>query len=446
MVPYMTSALNQQLVAAIWAPHAWLAHGWQANVLLRIDANGCWSEVTSDIAKPPADAKVLTGPLLPGFVNAHSHAFQRAFAGLAERRETQTDTFWSWREHMYQVARAMTPEQLRSIAIQLYGELLQGGYTQVCEFHYLQNDPSGKPYNDPLEMTWALVDAAETVGIGITILPTLYERAGFTTSDVNSEQRRFRSTAESVWDACQYINCARRPLVNAGIAAHSLRGVTPNGLRKLQELINQWQGPIHIHVAEQVGEVKDCIAATGKRPISWLAENGLLDHRWNLVHATHTTPEEIEAIAESGATLILCPSTEANLGDGIPDVVGFLEQGIPMAIGSDSHVTRDWREELRWLEYAQRLQKRARNVCAAPQMGWSSTAEHLFTNMLAGGGAACGHDPWGLKIGARADALVVNSSNVKGTELPLKSLLDSLVFSSPSVPWKATMVAGEWRK
>lgn len=428
----------------LWAPLAWLPGGWQADVLLTIGADGCWSSVQPGVAGAPAGAQVLAGPVLPGLVNAHSHAFQRAFAGLAERREADADDFWSWRDRMYRVAGRITPDQLRAIAAQLYLELLQGGYTQVCEFHYLQHAPDGQPYADPLTLGWALADAAQAAGIGLTLMPALYERAGFAQATLRDDQRRFATTADSVWAGAQAITRSGRPGLAAGLVVHSLRAAAPASLHRLQALAEGFSGPIHIHVAEQTAEVADCQQATGARPIEWLAREGLLDARWQLVHATHTVPSEIDTVARSGAGVVICPSTEANLGDGLCDLPGWLAAGVPLAIGSDSHVTRDWREELRWLDYGQRLALRQRNVSAAPGAGEPSTAQRLWARALAAGGTAAGQACWGLRPGARADVLVADAQDPALLGLPPERSLDALVFSSPARPWRDVMVAGRW--
>ena len=429
--------------ALLWAPFAWTPGGWREHVMLRVGGDGRWAEVRPDVATPPGGALVLQGPLLPGLVDAHSHAFQRAFAGRAERRESHADDFWSWRDRMYRVALRISPAQLRAIAAQLYAELLKGGYTQVCEFHYLQHDVDGQPYSDPLEMSWALADAAAETGIGLTLLPVLYERAGFS-SALREDQRRFKASAESVWRAATEIAAIRRPLVNAGLAIHSLRAALPASIGELRRRAEGFAGPIHIHVAEQTAEVEDCLRSTAARPIEWLAKEGLLDARWQLVHATHTVRSEIDAVAKSGAGVVLCPSTEANLGDGHADLPGWLDAGVPMTIGSDSHVTRDWREELRWLDYGQRLLLRQRNVSAAPQTGIPSTAERLFSRVLAGSAVAAGEPSWGLVAGSRADALVVDAREDSLLGLAPGLTLDALLFSSPGRPWRDVMVAGHW--
>jgi formimidoylglutamate deiminase len=410
---------------------------WREAVLLRADAQGCSAEVRCNTAPPPGATR-LPGPALPGLVDAHSHAFQRAFAGLAERRTGPHDDFWSWRDRMYGVALRITPAQLRAIAAHLYVELLAGGYTQVCEFHYLQHDHDGGRYADPAAMSHALADAADEVGIGLTLLPVLYERAGFTAPELRPDQRRF---ATGVADVLALQHAVQRPLVNAGVAVHSLRAARPESIVTLAEAS---VGPLHIHVAEQTAEVDDCLAATGCRPIEWLARHVPLDRRWQLVHATHSVPSEIEAVAARGAGVVLCPGTEANLGDGLADLPGWLAAGVPLALGSDSQVTRAWPEELRWLECGQRLGLRRRNVSAAPGTE-PSTAARLFERVSGGGAAAAGFARWGLQAGARADLLVVDPREAALRGLPADHLLDGLVFAAPARPFARVMVAGRWR-
>lgn len=429
------------MTESLWAPRAWIGGAWVAQVLLRVGADGRWAEVTAGVDAPPG-AEVLPGPVLPGLVDAHSHAFQRAFAGLAERREGAHDDFWSWRDRMYRVALAISPAQLRAVAAQLYRELLRGGYTQVCEFHYLQHAPDGRPYADPLEMSWALADAAADAGIGLTLLPVLYERAGFAQPALRDDQRRFRTDADGVHALARGVVAAGRSHVNAGVAVHSLRAAAPASIHRLRALADDLDGPIHVHVAEQTAEVDDCVAATGRRPVEWLAAEGVLDARWQLVHATHALPSEIEAVAATGAGIVICPTTEANLGDGVPDLPGWLAAGVPVAIGSDSHVGRDWREELRWLDYAQRLVRRQRNVSAAPKH--PSTAARLFDAALSAGATAAGFARWGLVAGARADLLLPDPADPVTAGLPAANGLDAMVFSGPARPFARTMVGGRW--
>ena len=425
-----------------WAPRAWLAGGWHERVLLRVDDQGCWAEISAGVALAPPGAQVLAGPVLPGLVDAHSHAFQRAMAGLAERREQGEDDFWSWRDRMYGVALRITPEQLRAVAAQLYVELLRGGYTQVCEFNYLQHRPDGAAYEDAMTLSWALADAAADAGLGLTLLPVLYERAGFAQPDLRDDQRRFASTPASVFALHRAAERGGRRHVNAGVAIHSLRAAAGESIRALLRLCEGVAGPIHIHVAEQTAEVADCLRATGARPIAWLAREGLLDARWQLVHATHALPAEIDAVARSGAGVVICPGTEANLGDGLTDLPGWLAGGVPLSLGSDSQVTRSWAEELRWLEYGQRLALRQRNVAAQPGAR-PATAARLFEAALAASAAPAGLARWGLERGARADFLVLDTKDASLLGIPVSHLLDALVFSSPGDAIRDVYVAGE---
>ena len=466
MAEHAASTRNS-VATCLWAQSAWLAGRWQDDVLLQVDAQGRWAEITPGVRTPPANATVLAGPVLPGLVNAHSHAFQRAFAGLAERRlpgrDGQPDDFWSWRDRMYGVALRIIPEQLRAVAAQLYVELLRGGYTQVCEFHYLHHAPDGSRYDDPACLSWALADAAEDAGIGLTVLPVLYERAGFAQESLRDDQRRFQGTPASVHDLYRAVQTAGRAHVNAGVAVHSLRAASPRSMLALMKLMGGDEVPIHIHVAEQTAEVDDCVAHTGARPIEWLAREMPLDARWQLVHATHALPAEIDAVAASGAGVVICPSTEANLGDGLPDLPRWLASGVPLTVGSDSQVCRDWTQELRWLEYGQRLLRRERNVSAAPfsaanvsaadvsaadasaakgSASQPATAARLFDRVLAGSGASAGMKRWGLVPGARADLLVVDADAAGLLGAPPSHTLDALVFATDAPAVRDVYVAG----
>ena len=426
-----------------WAPQAWIAGAWHAGVCLEADATGHWHQVQRGVAQAPADATVLPGPVLPGLVNAHSHAFQRAFAGLAERRTTEADDFWSWRDRMYGVALRVTPDQMQAIAAQLYVEMLQGGYTQVCEFHYLHHQADGSAYADPATMAWALADAAHNAGLGLTLLPVLYERAGFDKPALRDDQRRFAGTPAFIADLQKTFAAAQRPLCNAGVAIHSLRAASAESIRALLAAVGTQDMPVHIHVAEQMQEVNDCLASTGQRPLQWLVEQGLLDRRWHLVHATHATGAEIAGVAHRGASIVICPSTEANLGDGLTDVAGWLNAAVPMALGSDSHVARHWPEELRWLEYGQRLQLQRRNVTAAPTRFAGSTAERLFDAALTAGGHAAGQAAWGFRAGARADLLVLDTQAAGLLGVPSSHCLDALVFATDGPVFRDVYVAGQ---
>ncbi|HSW23731.1 MAG TPA: formimidoylglutamate deiminase [Burkholderiaceae bacterium] len=427
----------------LWAPRAWVQGRWRESVRLEVAADGTWADVVPDAPRTP-DVTALPGPALPGMVNAHSHAFQRAFVGLAERRDGEHDDFWSWRDRMYGVALTITPERLREVAAHLYAELLRGGYTQVCEFHYLHHAPDGSRYADPLAMSRALVEAARDTGIGLTVLPVLYERAGFGAAALRHDQRRFATTPGDVLALRDAVRALAAPRVSAGVAIHSLRAAKASSIIELAQRTAGDAAPIHIHIAEQTGEVDDCVAASGLRPIHWLARHVPLDSRWQLVHATHAEPAEIHAVAAAGAGVVLCPTTEANLGDGLPDLPRWLTAAVPLSVGSDSQMTRDWREEIRLLEYGQRLSLRRRNVAAAPEAGEPSCATRLFERLLAGGAAAAGFGALGLRRGARADLVVVDAADPALLDRGSESLLDTLVFSSPTRAFAGVMAAGEW--
>ena len=438
-----------------WAPLAWLGErgekkggDWAENVLMTVAADGTWHAITPGTARIDAPgATVLAGPVLPGVVNAHSHAFQRAIAGLTETSGGQDDDFWSWRDRMYRAALRITPEQLQAIATQLYTELLQGGYTQVCEFHYLHNDTDGQPYADPLELSMALVRAAQATGMGLTLLPTLYMRSGFGATGLRQDQRRFAGTPERVPRMAEAINALKLPHINAGVALHSLRAVDEGALKEVAAAAQHAHWPVHIHIAEQVQEVNDCIAHTGQRPIEWLVHTlagttAPVDARWNLVHATHTTTQELSDLKASGAAIVICPSTEANLGDGVFDFPGWAGQGGNWSIGSDSHVTRSLVEELRLLEYSQRFARRQRNM-AARLAGVDSTAAALLDGASLGGAGATGLGIGGIAVGQRADLWVMDGDAPALAGMPKSHTLDAWAFSSPSAVCAATVVAGQ---
>jgi len=386
----------------LFAPRAWVGGRWAEGVLLEIGDDARWSRVEElGPAPAPAAAEALGGWVVPALVNAHSHAFQRAMAGLTERAPAgEHDDFWSWRDRMYRLALTVRPDDVERIATGLYRELVAGGYSHVCEFHYLHNDLDGRPYADPGEMAQALVRAAQAAGIGLTLLPTLYMRSGFGATGLREDQRRFASTPASVLriaeDVRRLAGSATR--INAGIAIHSLRAVDEGAMWEVAQAARDAAMPIHLHIAEQVGEVEDCIAHHGCRPVEWLLERMPVDGRWNLVHATHASAAELRGLRDTQASIVLCPTTEANLGDGVFDFWNWLQLGGAWSIGSDSHVCRQWAEELRLLEYGQRLVRRERNV-AARAAGRESTSHVLFEGALQGGSAASGLPCAGLRVG-----------------------------------------------
>jgi formimidoylglutamate deiminase len=422
-----------------FAAQAWVGGGWARDVLLAAGDDGCWAEVQAGCEPAArAGAAVLPGPVLPGLVNAHSHAFQRAIAGLTERSAEGEDDFWRWRDRMYAAALRITPQQLEAIAAFLYAELLAAGYTQVCEFHYVHNDIDGRPYADALEMSMALVRAAQRTGMGLTLLPTLYMRSGFGAAGLRDDQRRFASTPDSVLRIAEAVGRIGGT-VSAGVALHSLRAVDEGALRETAAAVPGGM-PVHIHIAEQQREVADCLERHGQRPVEWLLAQGVLDARWNLVHATQANVDELQALRASGAAIVICPSTEANLGDGVFDLPSWLGASGRWSIGSDSHVTRSWQEELRLLEYSQRLLRRQRNVAAQAAVS-ESTAAALFNGALEGGSAAAGVPLGGLSVGRRADFAVIDRQSPALMGVPDDHVLDALVFSSPDARFSSVYVA-----
>jgi formimidoylglutamate deiminase len=333
------------------------------------------------------DGAAQPGWTLPGIANLHSHAFQRAMAGLAERQTHPEDSFWTWRETMYRMAARFGPESLHAVAAQLYAEMLEAGYTTVCEFHYLHHAPDGRPYDDPATMSRALIAAARDTGIRMTLLPVLYMTGGFDGRALSERQRRFGHSIEGYLRLFETLSAEQGPALRIGCALHSLRAVPHEPMRDLLAALPPAM-PVHVHIAEQVGEVHDCEALRGARPVEWLLANADVGPDWTLVHATHLVDAEVQGIAASGATVAICPTTEANLGDGLFPLRDYLAAGGHWGIGSDSHVSVSPVEELRWLEYGQRLALRRRNIAVAADE--TSTGALLYRQALAGGLRACG--------------------------------------------------------
>jgi formimidoylglutamate deiminase len=321
----------------------------------------------STFSLPSSDAVIRTTPdggwRLPGIANLHSHAFQRAMAGLAERMTHPSDSFWTWRETMYRMAARFDPDRLYAVAAQVYAEMLEAGYTTVCEFHYLHHAPDGTPYADPAAMSRALIAAAHETGIRLSLLPVLYMTGGFDGRPLNPRQRRFGHTVDSYLRLFETLRAEQTDTVRIGCALHSLRAVPPEAMARVLAALPQ-EALIHLHIAEQIGEVQDSLAIRGERPVRWLLDHAQVDARWTLVHATHLDVDEIVGIADSGAAVALCPTTEANLGDGLFPLRDYLDAEGAWGIGSDSHISVSPVEELRWLEYGQRLFTRHRNIVA----------------------------------------------------------------------------------
>ncbi len=394
----------------LFAEHAYLPDGWRGNVLIEWDDTGVLRAVTPDTV-PPSNVARAAGPILPGMPNLHSHAFQRAMAGLAEYRANAADNFWSWRELMYRFAARITPQALAAIARWLYVEMLKAGYTSVCEFHYVHHAADGSRYANATELAERVIDAAAATGIGMTLLPVLYQYSGFDKRAPREDQRRFINTPD---DLLALLAALRRAhpehgALRYGVAPHSLRAVSEDSLRALLAGLDASAlggAPVHIHVAEQTGEVDECLAATGARPVQWLLDRFDVNPRWCLVHATHMDDAETTALAHSGAVAGLCLTTEANLGDGVFPAQAYLDAHGRFGVGSDSHIGVDWRAELRLLEYGQRLTRRQRNVLASPVH--SHVADRLFGAALAGGAQATGRATGALQAGCRADWLVLD--------------------------------------
>jgi len=423
------TTLPTDAVGALFAEHALLPSGWARDVLLQWDASGQLLTVASGSTQ--GGAPRAPGPLLPGMPNLHSHAFQRAFAGLAEYRAESQDSFWSWRDLMYRFAAHITPESLETIATWLYVEMLEAGYSSVCEFHYLHHDQSGQPYADDAELAHALLRAAQTAGIGLTLLPVLYQTSGFGGQAPRSAQARFIRSTDNMLSLLQRLT----PAVQAqgavlGLAPHSLRAVPPDSLREAVAGITALnaQAPIHIHIAEQTQEVQDCIAWSGQRPVQWLLDHVPVDARWCLVHATHMKPFEYAAAARTGAVAGLCPSTEANLGDGLFDTQQWLAHRGAWGVGSDSHACVNAAEELMLLEYGQRLALRQRNVLACSAHAQVATAMTL--QAVAGGAQAAGRAVAGLAVGQQADMLALDAQHVALAGLDVENMLAAHIFAS----------------
>lgn len=421
----------------LFAPHALLPDGWARNVRLAWDDAGSLIEVDPDATAAPGDS-VAAGPVLPGMPNLHSHAFQRGFAGLTEYRSIAAgedpagaDSFWSWRTLMYRFALRLSPDALEAIATQLYIEMLRAGYTSVCEFHYVHHDPAGKAYATPGEMSLRLLRAARRVGIGMTLLPVLYQTAGFGGQSAQADQRRFLHDTDAMLALLEKLApaCAEHG-ARLGLAPHSLRAVPPKSLAHAVTGLHAMDAtaPVHIHIAEQQKEVDDCLAWCGVRPVEWLLDHAPVDARWCLVHATHMDWDERRRLAHSGAVAGICPTTEANLGDGVFDAAPYLAQQGAWGIGSDSHASVSVAEELRQFEYGQRLGLQRRNVLASARH--PQVADRLWLEAVAGGARAAARPVAGLALGQQADFVVLDGAHPTLAGLDGPRALATLVFAS----------------
>jgi formimidoylglutamate deiminase len=433
---------------------ALLPQGFARGVIASVADDGFITEVDAapaDGREAPSGAERIDGIVLPGMPNAHSHAFQRAMAGNTEYRLSARDSFWTWRRAMYALANRIDPDDLQILATQLFVEMLKSGYTSVAEFHYLHRQKDGAPYPAANSLWDAIGSAASIAGIGLTFLPTLYQTSDFGGQPLKAEQARFASdtdaflrAVESRIDAERRSHGQRGGTQRTGVAFHSLRAVPLDNLRRATLSLREFDAdlPMHIHVAEQLLEVQACVRETGRRPIELLLDTGLLTEHWCLVHATHATGAELQGIAAAAATVCVSISTEANLGDGFFDAARFLKAGGRLCVGSDSQSTVSPAEELRWLEYQQRLRKRRRGVLATaaePHVGtrlWRDAAQH--------GSRAIGQPAGAIEVGRRADWLVLDAAHPSMVGAAADTALDHLLFAGGEAAIRDVMVAGRW--
>lgn len=409
----------------IWAETALLGGGWANSVDIEIDDAGNIGAIRPD---SPYVSGARAGILLPAIPNVHSHAHQRAMAGLGERAGDGEDSFWTWRQVMYHYLERIQPDDLQHIAAQLYLEMLKAGYGCVGEFQYLHHDLDGQAYAGRAEMSLQCLEAARRVGIGFTALPVLYRYGGFGAAEPLPGQKRFLNDAEGFVEIVAALQQATRGDANCsvGIAPHSLRAIDRELLTEVSAGLENLAA-IHIHIAEQTREVDDCVAWSGRRPVEWLFDNFEVDAGWCLIHATHMTAAETAKVADSGCVAGLCPTTEANLGDGLFNALDYLDHGGRWAIGSDSHISIDPVEELRWLEYGLRLQSRRRNLLASAEC--RSTGRNLLDGALGGGARACGRDIGAIETGKRADFVVLDAEHPRLYGRRQDDIVDSWIFS-----------------
>ncbi|HIF69053.1 MAG TPA: formimidoylglutamate deiminase [Candidatus Lambdaproteobacteria bacterium] len=411
----------------LFAELALTSTGWEKNVRVTIDERGCIAAVESGIEANGEDQQLNGRILLPALANLHSHAFQRAMAGLTEQRLTGRDSFWSWRELMYRFLERLTPEHIEAIAALVFMEMLECGYASVGEFHYVHHQVGGTHHDNIAETSLRAIAAAQQTGIGLTHLPVFYMQGGVDGKALAGGQLRFGNSPD---EFAHLLEQAQAALSKApedyvlGIAPHSLRAAAPEALATITDA--RPSGPIHIHIAEQVKEVEELQESYGARPVEWLLHNRPVDARWCLIHATHMTPEETAAFAKSGAVAGLCPITEANLGDGIFDGPRFLASGGKYGVGSDSNVRISLAEELRLLEYGQRLAQQARNVLV-PESG--SVGRALYESALAGGAQALARNSGRIEAGRWADLLTLDAESLLMWGCAEDEILDRWIFA-----------------
>ncbi len=429
---------------------AYLRRGWAQDVIVGVSDQGFITDVTTSAtgADLSPGGERVDGIVVPGMSNGHSHAFQRAMAGNTEYRLSARDSFWTWRQAMYALANRVDPGDLQTLATQLFIEMLKSGYTSVAEFHYLHRRRDGIAYSGPNALWDAVIDAASTAGIGLTFLPTLYQTSDFGSRPLRPEQSRFALELDTylrgIEERIGKDRHSPSPLLRTGAAFHSLRAVPLDTLREAAERLREIDAgmPVHIHVAEQVLEVKACLRETGRRPIELLLDSGLLTEHWCLVHATHATPAELEALAGAGPSVCVSVSTEANLGDGFFDTARFLAARGRLCVGSDSQSTVNPAEELRWLEYQQRLRKKRRGVLATKTEAHVGT--RLWIDAARQGAQAIGQPAGAIEAGRRADWLVLDGAHDSMAGAAEDAAFDHLIFAGGDAAIRDVMVAGRW--
>ena len=425
---------------SLFAQHALLPQGWVDNVRLHWNEAGDLTQVETEVQAHAYEKQECY--VIPGMTNLHSHAFQRAMAGMTEIAGEGPDSFWTWRDLMYRFALAITPEQIQTIAAQLYSECLRYGYTSVCEFHYLHRAPDGQFYQQRAEMAARVIAAAEHCGMGISMLPVLYSFADFKDQALRDDQRRFRTNVDDILGLIGDLEALRSAQVEVGVAPHSLRAANPQQIQEVVKALPK-DRPIHIHIAEQMREVEASLAATGQRPVELLLNTQDVDARWCLVHATHLTSAEVRGIAQRGAVAGICTTTEGNLGDGFFELPEFIEAGGVFGIGSDSHVSQSAVEEVRWLEYGQRLRLQKRNVASVA--GRRRVADFLWQECLKGGAQASGRRVGQLSPSYRADFVVLDADHPNLHGLNNDQVLSSFVFSGNDNLVRDVYVGGSMR-
>jgi formimidoylglutamate deiminase len=434
----------------------YLPQGWARDVQVTV-SQGMITAIDASAASSPQPARAeqierLDGIVVPGMPNAHSHAFQRAMAGNAEYRMSARDSFWTWRQAMYALANRIGPEELQIVATQLFVEMLKSGYTSVAEFHYLHRAVGDRRYSNVNPLWEAICNAALAAGIGLTFLPTLYQSSDFGGQPLKLEQARFfldtdeflRAVEQRIGDGRRASNSASNLMLRTGAAFHSLRAVPLDHLRRAALALRAIDAsmPVHIHVAEQMLEVRACERATGRRPIELLLEQELLTPHWCVIHATHATPQELERLAAAGASVCVSTSTEANLGDGFFDAARFLNMDGRLCVGSDSQSTVNPAEELRWLEYQQRLRKKRRGVLAAKSEAHVGT--RLWRDAALSGARALGQPVGSIAVGCRADWLVLDAQHPAMAGASADVALDRLLFAGADKAIRDVMVGGQW--